>query len=367
MGRKLSIGMHRSDGAAAAVRAGLAPGRPAAWVGGWASFAADAPGLLCLAGFDGRFRRLSPAWSGVLGWSARQLQGRSYLALIHPDDRGHSQAQLARLARDGGQVQFESRWQAQDGGYRWLQWQAGRVTASTEFQAVAHDVTDTQRLKREVLDATDRERARLGRELHDGLCQNLSGIAALSAALARRLAVSGAQGPAAEVAEIGGLLNHAVVYARDLARGLCPAELRGAGLADALAALADNVSALFGVRCVFDRPPACPDFGPETATHLYRIAQEAVHNALVHGRGQRIDIALRIGSDSGLLCIRDDGAGPAGPDAVERGMGLQSMRYRAQWIGGALQVQGQAAGGTAVRCTFPLAPHGSPGPAGGAL
>lgn len=329
------------------------------------AFGVDGPGLLCVAGFDGRFRHLSPAWSHLLGCPASALLGRPFAHLIHPDDRSACLAQLANLARERCRVQFECRWLGRDGAYCWLQWQAHCPPGRRLFHAVAQDVTELRRLRREVLDATDRERERLGRELHDGLCQNLAGIAALSAALARRLVAAGAADDAGEAAEIGALLNHAVVYARDMARGLCPAELRGAGLADALDTLADNVQALFGVDCAFRRPPACPALDAETAMHLYRIVQEAVHNALTHGRGRRIEIELRSGIGEGLVSIRDDGVGPPGPDVVRRSMGLQSMAYRAQWIGGSLVVQANAPVGTAVICSFPL-PGAAPGRLGGA-
>lgn len=362
---KLSSGRNHADGRVGVNRQRWLARRPLA-TGRWSgatepAFGLDGPGLLCVVGFDGRFRRLSPAWSDLLGCAPSALLGRTFASLIHPEDRSACQAQLARLARDRGGVQFECRWQGRGGNYCWLQWQASCPQSGPCFHALAQDVTERQHLRREVLDATDRERERLGRELHDGLCQNLAGIAALSAALSRRLAASGAAGDADEVAEIGALLNHAVVYARDLARGLCPAELRGTGLADALDTLAVNVQALFGIACAFERPPAWPELDPETAMHLYRIVQEAVHNALTHGRGRRIEIALCSAAGSGLVSVRDDGAGPPETDIVHRSMGLQSMAYRAQWIGGSLVVQRNAPVGTAVICTFPL-PGAAPGP-----
>ena len=356
LGQRQTVSMQRQDGMAAFARSRPWPLRSAAPQGRWPACGQDAPGLQCLAGFDGRFVRLSSAWADLLGWPLVQLQGQPLAGLIHADDRAACLAQIARLARVGGTVQFEGRWRCRDGSYRWLQWLAAGRPADGRFQAVVHDVTEARALRQQVLQATDTERARLARELHDGLCQQLAGIAALSAALARRLAASGQPGSAGAVAEVGDLLNQAVVYARDLAHGLSPSALGGSGLADGLAALAGQVQAMFGVVCRFSPPPACPGLDPETATHLYRIVQQAVHNALVHGRARHIDIALVVAAGQGRLCVRDNGAGLPAPDLIAQGQGLRNMAYRAQWLGGSLDVHSAPAAGTEVVCHFPLPP-----------
>lgn len=260
---------------------------------------------------------------------------------------------LGELAGSDSVIELDHRWLCRDGGYKWLRWQAkGLSSRDGQFQAVVHDVTELKYLRRQLLDAADQERARLGRELHDGLCQNLAGIAALGAALSRRLAISGAAACSTDLTEIGTLLSHAVVHVRDLAHGLCPAALRSSGIANALQTLADNVQALFGVTCVFEGQQACPPLEAETALHLYRITQQAVHNALSHGRASRIEIALGAVGMEGFVHIRDDGTGLPDPDLVQRSLGMQSMAYRATLIGGALTVQRNAPQGTQVTCCF---------------
>ena len=243
----------------------------------------------------------------------------------------------------------------------WALHTADEPAFQADPRAVAgHDPHEIHVLRRALLAAADQERERLGRELHDGLCQHLAGIAALSAALSQRLPQLGTAACAAEVAEIGLLLRQAVVCARDLAQGLCPPELRGTELTQALAVLAGNVSALFGVVCHFEARQACPDLGVDGQTHLFRIVQEAVHNAVVHGRSSRIDIVLSTGPDEGLVCISDDGAGLPDHDNAKRSMGLRSMAYRAGMLGGSLRVRPQLSQGTVVSCTFRV-----PGPGGG--
>jgi PAS domain S-box-containing protein len=366
LGQKASANVVRTAQAATPVHraprpAGLSalPARPASIL---PTGLASAPGLLCTAAFDGHFQQLSPAWAKTLGWSTRQLTSRPFIAFVHPGDRLPLRAQLATLARGAAPVQFEHRWLCRDGRTVWLQWRASRLPArGDQFQAVAHDVSELRQLRRQVLDAADQEREHLGRELHDGLCQNLAGIAALGSALSRRLAASGASDCAGALTEIATLLNQTVVHVRDLAHGLCPAALQAGGIADALQALADNVQHLFGVACVFDCRQACPALAPDTALHLYRIAQQAVHNALTHARGSRIDITLGQADGQGFVSIGDDGAGMPAQPSVPRSLGLQSMAYRAQLIGGALAMRQQRPTGTLVTCAFqwPAPQHGA--------
>ena len=209
-------------------------------------------------------------------------------------------------------------------------------------------------LEREIVEITQREKERIGRELHDGLCQSLAGIAALSSALSRDLAANADPGASATAAEIARLLNEAIGQTRDLARGLGAIGLEAAGLADALETLARNVRHLFHVSCTltYDRP--YPPLSCEAESHLYRIAQEAVHNALVHGHAGHIEIGLTCADERGVLTVRDDGAGL--PDGVDgsHGIGLRTMDYRAREIHGCLRVSGQSPRGTAVTCVFPL-------------
>lgn len=209
-------------------------------------------------------------------------------------------------------------------------------------------------LEREVLEIADRERQRLGRELHDGLCQSLAGIAALSSALSRSLAANALPGPAAAAAEIVQLLNELMGEARDLAHGLCPMGLKGAGLAGALETLAYNIRHIYHASCTFAMDSRCSGLRDETAAHLVRIAQEAVRNAISHGRADQIEINLACLDGSGLLSIRDNGVGLGEAYRRHDGIGLRTMDYRARAIGGSLTVARRPKGGTEVACAFPL-------------
>ena len=208
--------------------------------------------------------------------------------------------------------------------------------------------------EREVVEIVNRERERLGRELHDGLCQSLAGIAALSAALSRSLAVNADPAGSATAAEVAGLLNRTIGEARDLAHGLGPIGRDEGGLAGALETLTGNTRHMFGVSCTLECDRFGARLGHEIGSHLYRIAQEAVRNAIAHGRADRIDINLTRDVEKGALCIRDNGVGL--PEGVRRsrGSGLHSMDYRARAIRGSIEVARCPPRGTLVTCVFPL-------------
>lgn len=333
--------------------------------------------LFCIAGFDGKFKRLNPAWHAGLGWTLEELQARPFLDFVHPDDRPATRAEMDKLATGAATIAFDNRYRCKDGSWKWLQWSASPLTGRQEIYAIARDVTEQKRLEEEILDTLDLERERMGRELHDGLCQNMAGIAALSATLARRLAPAAA--PEASAArEIGELLGQSIQHARDLARGLDPLHLEGIGLAAALADFCLNTEALFKITCRFHcecsvheingpaiyRTPHCGfdcEDRPRTRNanreaHLYRIAQEAVNNAIAHGRAKRIEVSLAFRNGQGTLTIRDDGLGIGGQLNRRRGIGLQTMAYRARVIGGSLELNRRAPRGTAVTCVFPLSP-----------
>jgi signal transduction histidine kinase len=231
-----------------------------------------------------------------------------------------------------------------------------------QIKAAARDAGRQELLEREILEIADREKEHLGRELHDGLCQSLAGLAALSSALSRSLAANRQPGPAMAAAEIVRLLNETIVEARALAHGLGPIGLNGAGLVGGLETLARNVSNSYCASCTFAGDRSYPGLRDEAQAHLVRIAQEAVRNAMTHGRADRIDISLACVGGSGLLNIRDNGVGLPEDDRNHDGIGLHTMDYRARAIGGSLIVARQPEGGTVVACGFPLPQTHSPLP-----
>jgi two-component system CheB/CheR fusion protein len=211
-------------------------------------------------------------------------------------------------------------------------------------------------LEQEILAISEREQRRLGQDLHDDLCQQLAGIEFLSQRLASDLAPESPAG-AAQAKEIAQMVQRAMTQTRELARGLSPVRLEAEGLAEALRELAAGTRKVFGCDCRFRCDPPVHVSDHNIAIHLYRIAQEAVNNALKHARARRIEVSLTANGRSVRLAVNDDGVGIPRRRPHPKGIGLRIMRYRAEVIGGALLVQRNPQGGTSVVCTVGKEPQ----------
>jgi PAS domain S-box-containing protein len=214
------------------------------------------------------------------------------------------------------------------------------------------DVTARRQLEREVLEVSNREQQRIGNDLHDGLGQELTGIALLLRGLENR-AEREAPALSAALEEVALLVNDAIFTTRALARGLSPVTFDRGGLALALDGLSKRLSAMFhiDVRCEADEEM---ERGLESANalHLYRIAQEAVTNAAQHGHASNVRITLCADDERGLLRIADDGSGFDPATLQGKGLGLRIMRYRAQMVTGNLRIESARTKGTTVSCWF---------------
>jgi PAS domain S-box-containing protein len=217
---------------------------------------------------------------------------------------------------------------------------------------VSVDITERRQLERQLLEISDREQARIGQDLHDGLCQLLVSATFDCNMLERRLLENG-RPEAADARQISGLLDDAITQGRQVARGLYPVQLGADGLMSALEDLASNVSFRFKINCAVDCPQPISLSSNATATHLYRIAQEAVNNAVRHAHPNHIRIRLKCIDEHLELAVSDDGIGI--PSQLEpQGMGLNIMDYRTRAIGGRFQVHPGAGGGTMISCLLPL-------------
>jgi PAS domain S-box-containing protein len=219
------------------------------------------------------------------------------------------------------------------------------------FIVVAIDVTERFRLQREILEISDREQARIGQDVHDGLCQQLIGAALKANSLEQSLAAQ--QRPeAAGARKICGVLDEAITESRRVCRGLYPIRLRTEGLVPALEELAGTTSERYPLhcRCAADCQGLHCDV--TTATHLYRIAQEALNNAVKHSGARNLSIELTESEGAIVLQIKDDGKGFGTAPGRGSRMGLHIMDYRAHLIGGSLQLQ-SGQNGTTVSCRVP--------------
>jgi len=224
----------------------------------------------------------------------------------------------------------------------------GKVTGAS---AIGRDIGPRKQLEREILESGDSERRRIGQDLHDGLGQILAGIALKTQVLKETLAADGSN-QASEAEAIVRLVNDSIRQTRMLARGLDPVEAEANGLPAALQSLAVQTEYLFRVTCTCRSSNPSLIIKAPTGMALYRITQEAIHNAATHGQARQIDIQLEAVGTQVSLRIRDNGKGFT-PDATSgTGMGLRIMRYRANSVGGILTIH-SAGHGTEVECTVP--------------
>ena len=216
------------------------------------------------------------------------------------------------------------------------------------------DLSERRRLERQLLKASDAEQQRIGADLHDGLGQQLTGLACLAAALRDRLRAK-LPDEASMADLVARLSNEATEQSRALARGLSPVQLEVHGLASALEDLAFQSQRLHNIECVFTLRGTTPEMDHLAAIHLYRITQEAIHNAVRHGAAQRIRVALISRPSRHRLLILDDGQGfDARSEGMRSGRGLCLMRYRANMLGGTLHVRSCLGFGTRVTCDWRL-------------
>ena len=217
---------------------------------------------------------------------------------------------------------------------------------------VITDITAIKQLEKEVLDISERERQKIGYELHDDLGQHLIGIDVMTKVLHDKLLPLSDEN-ARYAGEINRLVKGAIEKTRLLARGLCPVHLTSLGLEASLTELASSTSSIFNMICDLRCPRHIPISDNSLATHLYYIAKESIHNAIEHGKSSKIVMELLNNNGTVSLSILDNGIGIKDTTKVS-GIGLRIMHYRARMIGASLRIESEQSGGTLVTCTFSL-------------
>ncbi|HAR95511.1 MAG TPA: hypothetical protein DCR97_06055 [Deltaproteobacteria bacterium] len=231
------------------------------------------------------------------------------------------------------------------------------VSGKNQVLCMVRDITQRKRLEREIIEISGREQRRIGQDLHDSLCQHLAGIGFLGKVLEKKLGTGNRATPE-DASEIVHLIDEAITMTRSFARGLNPVMLEADGLMWALAELAANTERLFGITCRFQNQGALLVRDNDVSLHVYRIVQEALNNAIKHGKADRIIIKASTDEKGAMISVKDNGVGLAGGTSLGKGMGLSIMKYRASIIGAALDVRNDEDGGVIMVCTLPTAPPG---------
>ena len=230
---------------------------------------------------------------------------------------------------------------------------------SVAFAAMATRLAEREaervRLERVILETSEREQQRIGQDLHDGLGQQLTAASlAMNGLITTIESAAPALVPQAE--SLGRQLRESIAEVRGLSHGLAPVALEDEGLTHALHELAEATTRNTAVRCVFDSPQPVRVPDAALAGHLYRIAQEAVNNALKHAAAREIRLALERRGDMLVLEVEDDGEGLPDTSAAGGGIGIRVMHHRAKLVGGRIEIGSPPAGGTRVACYIPSPP-----------
>lgn len=300
---------------------------------------------------EGILRMMNPAGLAMIGVDSDQaVIGRPAIGLVAPEYRA-AFAACQRRVMAGHTETIEFEFAGASGRRRWVESKvaplrdpSGEIVAQL---SVTRDVTERRELLQEVIEAASREQERIGHDLHDGLGQELTGISLMLKALQGRVDRKPEE-LRRELDEILRLVNHALGSTRSIARGLSPAALERGGLTEALRSLVGQARERFGLRIRLTVRAGDGYPPPAVALHLYRIAQEALSNAIRHSAASRVTVTLHETAGRIRLRIADDGRGIHGGDTNGGGLGLRIMRYRAQLVGAQLDVGRAPRGGTAV-------------------
>jgi two-component system sensor kinase FixL len=303
----------------------------------------------------GDIESVNAAAERIFGYSASEIIGKNVNMLMPSPHHGSHNSYLENYLRTGHakiiDIGREVAGLRKDGSTFPMDLSVSEVklAARRMFTGFIRDITERKQLEKEILEISDREQHRIGQDLHDGLCQHLAGIELMSQVLAQKLEPK-SKIHARQVHEIASHVRDAISHTRALARGLSPVTIESEGLISALNELATNTEKIFHVSCKieFDEPVAIQDHA--SATHLFRIAQEAVSNAIKHGKARRLVISLHKMGGRVILKVSDNGSGFPNQPANNKGMGLRIMQSRASMIGGTMAIEANSKGGVDVTC-----------------
>ncbi|MHA3772690.1 sensor histidine kinase [Verrucomicrobiota bacterium sgz303538] len=299
---------------------------------------------------------VSKAFEAASGRRVQDLLEKpwAWTEMLHPDDRERVIAAF-KAETANGTYRMEYRIVCPDGSIRWIQDRGYPVRNERgevyRIAGIARDVTERKMLERELIEASNREQRRLGRDLHDDLGQWLTGIHLEARALVLKLQPD-FECAAAHAEKLADHAREALERTRMLARGMTPAVIESGGLVTALRELADTTERMFNTRCNCNCSEVVAVRDPEAALHLFRIAQEAISNAIRHGEATTVHVSLGHREDRAFLLIRDNGRGIPMPLPNTLGLGLRTMQYRAGLMAANIDIGPAEGGGTEVVCRF---------------
>lgn len=318
--------------------------------------------IILLLDVHGRIVHVNKATTQLLGYDRTELQGHTLweVGIIHSKQEALLVDRVQQLLAGDTPQPCETRLHSKQG--RSLVFSLSAIATRLPDGTIDRiiltgaDLTERNRLQHEILNISEREQARIGHNLHDGVGQTLTGVASLIEALESELP----EEQRSSVMRIQELVKSAIQEVRHMSHSMSPAAVKNRGLIGVLHLLADTLRLNHRIMCDLALEPGFQVGNEDHENHLYRIAQEACNNAVRHGKASHICITLnRTGECEGLLQVTDNGCGMPSK-TKSKGIGLQVMDYRANLIGGTLQIERHQPTGITVGCRFPCEPPPAP-------
>lgn len=312
---------------------------------------------------EGRILRFNRSCEDVTGFRFDEVQGKSFFNLFLKEEEVDDVREVFdRVVSGDFPTTHECCWVHRDGTCRRIVWSNTALPAPAGevgfVVSTGIDITERRMAEEAIVSVSEGERQVIGQELHDALGQQLTGISLLTKALERRL-LAGDHPGKEDAAKISQLAREAIDETKRLAHGLYPTELEKHGLQTALEELAERQSSVYRIRCTYEGDVNLPAFDKSTSLHLYRIAQEALNNAIRHGKAANPALRMTMEEGHPALTIEDDGVGLPAEPPTHRGLGLAIMNYRAHMVGGTFAIGPSVHGGVIVTCTLPRLGAGS--------
>ena len=322
--------------------------------------------MSCIAGFDGFFKQVNPAWNKILGWTDQELLSRPWLAFVHPEDHTATIAAGEQLAAGEAVYAFENRYQCRDGSYRWVSWNSFPLLEEGLIFCVVRDVTERKQAEAEIVRKSDQlralaarlaeveetERQHLARQLHDQVCQSLTALGLTLTLLQTQMPRKTSAALRGRLADALALVEQTGETVRNVMADLRPPMLDDYGLLSALNWYGVEFFAKTGISVEVQGQEADPRLAPPVELALFRIVQEAMANVAKHARATKVVLTEEMDNGALRLTIADNGVGfdqeRLGQPEARHLWGIMTMSERAAGAGGCCRIESQPGQGTRV-------------------